>query len=129
MSTVTDKVAEEITKLAPRVESEVVAILVNRQVKKRVDALVSVLDMVDKANKDLLKLRADMVFFNEAGEALEPVFSKSKNEEKKKLKVKIDKLEKGLTKALEKNDYEDVYNISSGKTSPEGDAGSTEGSD
>lgn len=111
MNSVQVKVAETIANISPKVEDKVVDVLVDREVKRRSDALVSALDKLDKMEKELLKIKADQISFDEDGKVVSQTYSKAKKEEKDKLSQKITKAVNAINKALEKGDYGDVYNI------------------
>src|SRR6266404_638094 len=115
------KVAEVISTLAPSVEEAVVDILVDREKKRRATAIVQVFDKRDSLLNDLNKIRPKNDRFTEEGKPIgEPSFNKDDIEKRKKLKDQIVKCENAINKAIEKQDYSDVYNLSSGKNTEEG---------
>lgn len=109
------KVAEQISAIAPKVEDKVVGTLVDRELVKRSDALVNVMDKLDKANKDFKRLVADVKTYDEKGTVLTETFSKARIDERAKAQKQIDKMTGAINKALEKGDFGDVYNLASGK--------------
>lgn len=111
MNSVQVKVAETIANIAPKVEDKVVDALVDRELKRRSDALVSAMDKLDKMEKELSKIKADQISFDEDGKVVSQTFSKAKKEEKDKLSQKVQKATNAINKALEKGDFGDVYNI------------------
>lgn len=129
MSALTDKIASAIASVAPQVEDQVVDTMVQRQLKKRADALVQVMDKVDQMKKDLSKVRPDQVAYDKEGKEVDATFSKAKITEKQKLEKAIGKFEGAINKALEKNDYGDLYNLASGKAPAEDKPGDTEEAD
>lgn len=129
MSKVTDKIAEKIAAIAPQVEDRVVETLVERQLKKRSEAMVIVLDLIDKETAALKKLRPDLELISASGQELEACYSKARWQERQKLQGKIEKMEKAIAKAIEHNEYADLYNLSSGKNPSEGGGGNPESTD
>ena len=115
VTSIRDKVAEEIKALSPRVETELVDIMIEREVKKRTDALVVVYDKLSTATKDHAKLGPDNVTYNADGSKASESFSKKRIDEINKAKGQVDKLTKTINKALDAGDFGDVYNLSSGK--------------
>jgi hypothetical protein len=105
------KVAEQISNLGPAVEEKVVGALVDREKNRRADALVQTMDKLSKMELELKKLGPDQVALDDKGEKVSETYSKARAEERKKLSEKIDKHAKAITKALEKSDLGDVYNL------------------
>lgn len=122
MNTVQTKVAEQIATLNPKVEDAVVGVLVQRELTKRSDALVIVIDALAKLELEMKKQKPDMVFYDADGTLAAESFSKAKFEEKKKLGEKITKYENAITKALDKGDFGDVYNLKNQKPGGSGDS-------
>lgn len=121
------KVAEQIGAINPKVEDKVVGVLVERELTKRADALVVVLDGLSKLESDLKKIRPDMEMYSpDDGSLAASAFSKAKNEEKKKMNEKIAKYTNAITKALDKGDYGDVYNLKNQKPGGSGDSEKTD---
>lgn len=126
MNSVQTKVAEQLGKISEKVETSVVDVFVKRELDKRSTALVQVLDTLDQLERDLKKIKPDMVFYSEAGVEEAASYSKAKNEEKKKLQEKIGKYTKAIEKALDKGDFGDVYNL---KNQGKGGSGAAEAVD
>jgi len=121
---VQQKIAAQITELAPSVEETVINTLVERELTKRSEAVVQCMDMLGKLEGDLKKIKPDQVSFDTDGKIISESFSKNKFEEKKKLIERIGKYTNAITKAIEKADFNDVYNLknqgaSGGKDSKE----------
>lgn len=112
MSSVSIKVAEQISSLSPKVEDKVVEALVGRELNRRSEALVIVIDLLSRTEADLKKLRADQFTYDEAGNKTAESYSKVRAEERKKLSERIEKYTKSITKALEEGDFENVYTFS-----------------
>lgn len=116
-NSVATAVASKIADLGPSVEAQVVDTLVQREIDRRSEALVKIIDLHSKLEMDLKKIHPDQKSFDEAGKEVSSTFSKNKYEEKKKLTEKITKFENAINKALEKKDFSDVYNLAnSGKS-------------
>lgn len=111
MNTVQIKVAESIANLGPKVEDKVVDAIVDRELKKRSEAMVITVDKLEKLEADLKKVKPDQNSFDEDGKPMSSSWSKKALEEKNKLTQKIEKFNKAITKALETGDFQDVYNI------------------
>src|SRR5882672_9268512 len=109
MSSVQVKVAEQLSAISPKVEDKVVDALVSRELTKRSDALVQVMDLLAKAEKDHRKLGPDQKTFDEKGTVTGESFSQGRTTERKKSQQRIDKLTGALTMALEKGEYNNVY--------------------
>lgn len=118
------KIAAQIVELAPQVETDVVAVLVERELTKRTEAVVQCMDTLAKLEGDLRKIKPDQVSYDSTGKIISESFSKNKFEEKKKLTERIDKFTAAITKAIEKADFGDVYNLKNQGAS--GGSGSSE---
>jgi uncharacterized protein (DUF736 family) len=114
MNSVQVKVAEKIADISPRVEDQVVEVLVGRELEKRSEALVKILDILDQLEKDMKKVKPDQRTYSETGEELTATWSKSKLDERNKLNVKLDKIGKAIDKALDTGDYDDVNKLIKG---------------
>jgi len=126
MNSVQVKVAEQIAEISPRVETKVVDVLVVRELDRRSNALVQVIDQLAKLEQDQRKLGPDQVTYNDKGEKATETYSKQRTEERKKLTDKITKYTNTINKALEKGDFKDVYNLANNKggdTKPSDDQG------
>lgn len=111
MNSVQTAVAEKIATLGPSVEEKVVDALVGRELNRRSEALVGAMDKLSKLEGDLKKIKPDQISYDEDGKEVSKTYSKAKTEEKDKLNKKIGKFTAAITKALEKDDFNDVYNI------------------
>lgn len=106
------KIAEKLGGLGPSIESAVIEHLANEEVEKKKTTLVVALDALTKmenAHRRLLK--PDLVFGNSEGGDKVEAFTPGRQEEIKKSKEKIEKMERAITKALEKGDFGDVLNL------------------
>lgn len=115
-NSVTEKVAKQIAELGPRTEDAVVETLVGRELKKQSDALVILMDRIRDLENDLRRLeKPDENKFERAADgsftAIPGFFSKERVEKINKQNQQIEKLVKAVNKALEKQDFGDVYNL------------------
>jgi len=108
---VQQKIATQIAELAPSVEETVVNTLVERELTKRSEAVVQCMDTLGKLEGDLRKIKPDQVSYDSDGKIISESFSRNKFEEKKKLIERIGKYTNAITKAIEKADFSDVYNL------------------
>lgn len=111
MNSVQVAVAEKIALLAPAVQDQVVEALLTREKTKRADAMVQVIDKLEREEKSFVKLVADGATYDEKGNKVTSYFTKARLDERTKTQKKIDKLTGALNKALEKGDFGDVYNF------------------
>lgn len=125
-SSIREKVAQEIAALAPRLESELVDHLVDREVEKRTKSLVNVLDKLMTLESEAKKLGEDIVAYDETGKAISKMFSKKRIEERAKNRGRIQKHINAINKALEKNDYSDLNQLAAGKDTAESGTGNSE---
>jgi len=110
-TSVHEKIASQIVELAPRVEDDVVEVLVERELTKRTEAIVQCMDTLAKMEGDLRKIKPDQASYDGDGKVISESFSKNRFEEKKKLIERIGKFTAAITKAIEKADFSDVYNL------------------
>lgn len=115
-NTITEAVVAQITGLSPRVEASVVDVLVQRELTRRSEAIVQCFDKVDKLVKELRKVRPDQVVFDETGKQVAALYSKPILEARTKLEQQIEKIEKAIQKALDKQDFSDVYSLCQDKS-------------
>lgn len=124
MNTIQTAVAEKIVNLGPSVESKVIDVMVDKELTRRSDALVSVIGKLEQEEKSFNKLRADAKTYDEKGAVISEYFTKARIDERQKSTKKITKMTAAINKALEKGDFSDVYNFASGKE-PADNAGDT----
>lgn len=130
MATIQETIAEALKGLSPRVESEVVARIADRTVDKNVDILVKCVDLLTAEEAALKKLeRPDNVQFDKDGKSVSETYSKTRWDEVKKKRERIEKIKKAINKALENSDYVDAINLSGGKASAEDKTGDGEKDD
>ncbi len=124
--TIREKVAEEIAALSPRIAAEVKDVMVEREVKKRTDAFVVVYDKLVASEKEYQKIdQPDLVSYNKSGQKTDEMYSKGRLDQIAKARKAVDRLAHALDKALDKGDFGDVYNLSSGKAPADDRTGDT----
>lgn len=109
------KVAELVKALLPTVEAAVVDALVKREVDKRSSAIVITMDRLAKLEHEFYRLGPDIITYDDLGKKVTESFSKARIDERTKATQRITKLENALTKAIEKADYGDLYNLANAK--------------
>lgn len=122
---VREKIATEMSTLNPKVEAAMVRILADREVEKRSVALVKCWDLLQTAENELKRLRPDHVIFDVTHTKVGEAYSKTQDENRKKIEQRIEKLAKAINKAIDDHDFSDAYNLanSGGKDTPAGGAG------
>lgn len=111
------KVATRVKELgSAAVEEAAINIMTDRTVKKRTDAVVAVVDKIDSGERELRKLVADQVTYDEAGKKTGETFSKAVVESRGKVTQRTAKLRKALDKALDDGDFSDVLNLANEKS-------------
>ena len=112
--TITTAVAEKLANLSPVVNAKVVDYMVEKEIEKRSNAIVTAMDKLNALKNDLKKVKPDQVFYDDAGAQTRAEWSKSKLEEKNKLTQQVDKFEKALTAAIDQGDMAKVYELNKG---------------
>lgn len=125
---VTDVVAERLKKEGIVLATEkAISALVERTVAKQADAIVKVIDLIDQEKRNLNKInRPDIIALNAEGKTSREEYTPARMQEINKAKQKITKLENALAKALEKDDFGDLYNAASGKLADDKGGSETE---
>jgi len=111
MATLKEAVAEKIAGLGPEVQAGVVDVLVEQVKKKRMDAILTGLNLKDEKEKELKKIKPVQTFNADSTVASE-TFSKADNDNRKKLTEALAKIEKALNEALsETPNYENLFKV------------------
>jgi hypothetical protein len=112
MATLKETVAERIAGLGPEVQSGVADVLVDQVKKKRIDAVLTALNLKDEKEKELKKIKPTETFDGE-GKVASSTFSKADNDNRKKVTESLAKIEKALNEALdpEKPNYENLFKV------------------
>jgi len=117
MATIKEQVAEKIAGLGPAVQDAVVNVLVEQVKTKRVQAILSVQNLIEEAQKELKKIKPDQQSFGADNKLVSETYSKSSMEKKKQLEEKITKLEAALALALDpaSPNFEKLFNLANNK--------------
>lgn len=107
-----ERITESLAGLGPKVEDAVVDAMVTREVNKRSQAIVSVMDKLHRLENETKKInRPDQESFDGEGKLVSQTFSKEKTKAVKEHNEKVEKVRKALTKALDEGDYSLVYDL------------------
>lgn len=110
------------------IEEKVAETLFEREINKRSEAVVKVLDLIAQEEKELKKVdRPDNTSYDRTGKPVSESFSKARLEDIAKKTKRIEKLKGAINKALEKSDYGDLYQAASGKLKDDDAGGSNTG--
>jgi hypothetical protein len=128
--TIQEKVAEAIANLGPQVESNVVDVMVDKELQKRTPVIVQGLEKIAEFKVELKKVdRPDVKTLNADGSVKDESYSPKKFEEVKKIKERIEKFTNATNKALTDGDLKELNQLlqqSGGKDKSEGKPGTTE---
>lgn len=113
--TIREKIASQIAVISGDVEQRVIDVIVEKETKKRADALVLVLEKFEKEQKEFFRLGSDLKTFDENGKVLSDGYSKARLEERNKAKQRLTNMQNALEKALTTGDMTNVYKFASGK--------------
>jgi len=112
------------------IEEKVAETMFKREIDKRSEAVVKVLDLISQEEKELKKIdRPDNMVYDRTGKAVgEGTYSKGRLEAIQKIVKRIEKLKNSVNKALEKSDYGELYQAASGKLKDDDAGGSDKSS-
>ena len=110
---INEKVAEKLASAGPTVVDAVVEHLAKKEIDRRTKAVLDGLDKLQKLEKDIKKMKPDMVGLDEKGVQVSANWSKAKFDEKAKLEKSAGKLREALDAALDKADYGKLFNLGS----------------
>jgi hypothetical protein len=122
MTSVREAVAEKLATSGETVKGRVVDLMVEETLKKRVGQVMSAMTERDNLEKDLRKLKPDVLHYDESGAPAATLYSKVAIEQRKKVTDRIAKVEKAIAKALDENDFGDVMQLG-GKEPPKDASG------
>lgn len=112
-------------KATASIEDKVAETLFEREVNKRAEAIVKVLDLIQQEERELKKIdRPDQVTYGRDKKVQSESFSKGRLDDIEKKTKKIEKLKNAVNKALEKQDCGDLYNAAAGKLKEDDSSGS-----
>jgi len=107
-----EAVAKRIHHSGDHIKNAVVEHLAGEVIERRVAQVVQGFVELEKVEKELRKIKPDVVTFSEDGTASAPVYSKVAFENRKKHLERQGKLEKALEKALgEHQEYSDLSSL------------------
>lgn len=114
-NSIMETVAQQISTLNPRVEEQVVDVLVEREIKKRSEAVIILIDKIDGFERDLKKNKPDLVALDETGKTISENFTRKQLDARNKLKSQIKKYQDAINKALIEKDFSNVYQLANEK--------------
>jgi hypothetical protein len=105
-------VANRLVQLAPSVSEAVVDQLAGKEHSRRISAFLVVVDELDKATKELRKVKPDNVQYNKDGSEASATYSKATLDAMKKLEEQIAKYNKAIDATeAEPRDFSKVIEI------------------
>lgn len=93
--------AEALSRINPDVAQSVVGVMVDREIEKRSKIIVQALDMLDREETTLKRIKPDQMQFNENGTVISQSYSQSALQSRNKQVDKVQKLTAAINKALE----------------------------
>lgn len=87
----------------------------SREMAKRAMAGADLMELIEKQEREIRRLRPDIEHYAEDGTPQAPYYSKAQMEALKKAKERLEKMIKAFEKAR-KGDMEDVYNLTRDKS-------------
>jgi len=113
LPSITEEVAKGIAS-NEKIKDIVVKTLVDKEVLRRANSIVSAIDKIPELDKELNKIKPDISAQYDANghEINRAAFSKEKIKQVNEIKGRIAKLEKAINKALE-GDFSEIFNIKS----------------
>lgn len=111
--TLSSRVAEAIAKSGSHIEDRIVENLTEKEVERRTQACLKAIAEIDSLDREFAKMKPDHTVYAEDGKQIvQQGFSKALIETREKNRAKVSKLQKALDKALESNDFGDLFNAS-----------------
>ncbi len=100
------EVAERLKNAAPAIQSAVADSLYQKEEKRRIDAVMKVVDEIDALEKEVKNLsNGDIKTFDAEGKQLPAVFSQERTKARKEAEEKLGKARGKLNKALLEGDW------------------------
>jgi CO dehydrogenase/acetyl-CoA synthase beta subunit len=106
------KRAELLSTSNLQVFDRVVNTLVEREQQKRTDAVLSLMDKIANAEKELKKIKPDQVFLDASGKPSLETWTKDSLEKKKKAEEQLEKMKDALQDALTNNKWDKCIELS-----------------
>ena len=114
-TTLKEQVSERIAALGPAVQEGVVSALVDQTKEKRVKAVLTALNLLEEAQKELKKVKPEQTFDGE-GKVASEYYTKANNDTRKKTTEKIAKIEGALALALgDTPNFEKLFAVANNK--------------
>lgn len=109
---INEAVASKLENISPVVAEQVVNLLVEKEVNRRVELITQGLAKLNEYDREARKLsKPNVETFNADLTPAAPQFSKERVEEITKHREKTEKLSKALDKAIDKGDIGDLANL------------------
>lgn len=110
--TIREAVAETLGNLSERTRGQVIEHFAAAEATKQANAIIAGLDKLTSLENERRRIKPVPAGFDLEGKPIgEAVFTKDQVEQNKKLGEQIEKLTKAITKADEKADFGDLYNL------------------
>lgn len=106
---VTEQVKELVT--AKVVNDKFTEILSNQEAFKKASAMVQLYEAIGKQRIEVLKIKPSGKFYNSEKELVREEFTHQEIEALKKAEERLHKMENAFTKAFEKGEYKDVFEL------------------
>lgn len=103
IGTIHATVATRLAAAAPSIQDAVVDALVAKVLETRKSALLQALDEVSKCDRELNKLRPDMVTYTENGQKASESYSKKVIDDRQRLQARKSKIVQAVELAMETN--------------------------
>lgn len=113
MATIHEEIATKLSELGPDVREGVKTAMVKKTLDKRVDAIVKVMELRERSQLEIRKIKHDQIIKNDVGDVLMEGYSPDALKKLNEAKDRHAKLEKALERAFDpkKPDYSDVFNL------------------
>ena len=110
--TIREAVADTLGNLSERTRNQVVEHFAAIEATKQATAIIAGLDKLSALENERRRIKPNYQGFDIEGKGVgDPFFTKEQVEQNKKLGEQIEKLTKAITKADEKADFGDLYNL------------------
>ena len=107
---VKEAVADRIANASQEIADAIIEHLAKETIDKRVNIAVQAFAELDKLNKEIRKIKPDVITYGAGGD-MHQAYSKTAHENLKKNMERVEKITKALEKALDKNDWGDLPGI------------------
>lgn len=113
--TIREAVAEQLGDLQGRTRNAVVEHFARAEAEKQANALISGLSKLSDLEKQRLRIKPSPAGYDAKGAPVgDPLYSKDQLDQLKKLDEQITKLSNAISKADDKADFGDLYNLTKG---------------